>query len=64
MEATLPRPSSNLSLRIFLLPKFDISYFFDRNIGVEIIAGVIPERITDTGTLADPNVGQISILAC
>ena len=59
----LSSPSSSLAIGSRVLPEFDISYFFNRNFATEVILGVIPQRITGTGTLANLDVGRVWLLA-
>jgi len=59
----LSSPRSSLSMSDTVIPEVDISYFFTKNIAVELDLGVPPRSsITGTGLLAGLPVGKASAL--
>lgn len=55
---------SGLSTTDTIVPELDISYFFTRNIAVELVLGVTPHRVSGTGAAATNglNVGKAWLL--
>jgi outer membrane protein len=45
-----------------VVPELDISYFFTRNIAVELILGVTPHNVKGSGTLAGARIGSAWLL--
>ncbi|MEN3930564.1 OmpW family protein [Microvirga sp. W0021] len=50
-------PGSNISTTYTVVPELDISYFFTKNIAVELILGTTPHSVKGAGSLA--GVGRI-----
>ncbi len=50
-------PGSNISISNSVIPELDISYFFTKNIAVELILGTTPHNVKGAGSLA--GVGSI-----
>jgi len=60
----LDSPNSSLKFSDTLVPEVDVSYFFTRNLAVEVITGLPPRAsITGTGLLAGLPVGKASAFA-
>lgn len=45
-----------------VVPELDISYFFTKNIAVELILGVTPHNVKGSGTLAGARIGSAWLL--
>ncbi|MEJ2125449.1 MAG: OmpW family outer membrane protein, partial [Alphaproteobacteria bacterium] len=45
-----------------IVPELDFTYFFNKNLAVEVIAGVTPHTIDGKGLLANTEVGDVWLL--
>lgn len=55
-------PGSSLSYSDSIVPELDITYFFTKNIAVELILGVTPHKIYGEGSLSGLDVGKVWLL--
>lgn len=59
----VPLAGAGLSIDSSIVPELDISYFFTRNIAVELILGVTPHDVNGGGpTLAGDQIGSVWLL--
>lgn len=57
-----PVPGADLKIDNSIVPELDISYFFTKNIAVELILGVTPHDIDGAGILSGLNIGDAWLL--
>ncbi len=55
-------PGADVSISTSLVPELDISYFFTKNIAVELILGVTPHNVKGAGALAGARIGSAWLL--
>jgi outer membrane protein len=53
---------ADLSIDNSIVPELDVTYFFNRNLAIEVIAGVTPHDIEGKGSLANVDVGSAWLL--
>ncbi|KUL94023.1 membrane protein [Bosea sp. WAO] len=57
-----PIVGGDVSISTSVVPELDITYFFTRNIAVELILGVTPHNVKGAGTLAGARIGSAWLL--
>jgi len=55
-------PGADVSISTSVVPELDISYFFTKNIAVELILGVTPHNVKGAGALAGARIGSAWLL--
>ncbi len=55
-------PNGKVDISTSVVPEIDISYFFTRNVAVELIAGVTRHKVKGAGALAGTPVGNTWLL--
>lgn len=58
----VPVPGADVDISTSVVPELDISYFFTKNIAVELILGVTPHRVKGDGVLAGTRIGSAWLL--
>lgn len=58
----VPVPGADVDISTSVVPELDISYFFTKNIAVELILGVTPHRVKGSGVLAGTRIGSAWLL--
>lgn len=53
---------ADVSIDDSIMPELDVSYFFNRNLAVEVIAAVTPHDIDGEGIIAGINIGDVWLL--
>lgn len=57
-----PIVGGDVNISNSVVPELDISYFFTKNIAVELILGVTPHNVKGAGTLAGARIGSAWLL--
>lgn len=57
-----PIVGGDVNISNSVIPELDISYFFTKNIAVELILGVTPHNVKGAGTLAGARIGSAWLL--
>ena len=57
-----PVVGGDVNISNSVVPELDISYFFTRNIAVELVLGVTPHNVKGAGTLAGARIGSAWLL--
>lgn len=57
-----PMVGASVDISTSVVPEFDITYFFTKNIAAELILGVTPHRAKGAGTLAGTPIGNAWLL--
>jgi len=57
-----PVVGGDVNISNSVVPELDISYFFTKNIAVELILGVTPHNVKGAGTLAGTRIGSAWLL--
>ena len=55
-------PGADVSISTSVVPELDISYFFTKNIAVELVLGVTPHNVKGAGALAGARIGSAWLL--
>lgn len=55
-------PGADVSISTSVVPELDISYFFTKNIAMELILGVTPHNVKGAGALAGTRIGSAWLL--
>lgn len=58
----VPVPGADVDISNSVVPELDISYFFTKNIAVELILGVTPHNVKGAGVLAGAKIGSAWLL--
>lgn len=58
----VPVPGADVDISTSVVPELDISYFFNRNIALELILGVTPHNVKGAGSLAGTRIGSAWLL--
>jgi outer membrane protein len=58
----VPVPGADVDISNSVVPELDISYFFTKNIAVELILGVTPHNVKGAGSLAGARIGSAWLL--